>query len=53
MDAVAESGREERNPRVSTTFGLGVENERADAGRDDQTYATRANSQALREQGEK
>ena len=31
MDAVVESGRNERNPRVSTRFSLGVENERAGA----------------------
>ena len=35
------------NPRVSTIFNLGVENEqRADAGKDDRTWLTRPNSQA-------
>ena len=31
---VVESGRKERGSSVSTVFSLGVENERADAGRD-------------------
>ena len=32
---------EERNPRVRTRFSLGVENERADAGRDSRTRLVR------------
>ena len=50
MDAVivivAESGREERNPRVSTRFRLGVENKRADAGQNGPTRLARPNYQA-------
>ena len=38
---VAESGRKERSPRVSTRFSLGVENEWTDAGRDGQTCLER------------
>ena len=34
MDAIAESGRKERSPRVSTRLSLGVENVQADVGRD-------------------
>ena len=46
MDAVAESERKERNPRVSTRFSQGVDNDRADAGRDDRTCLARPNFQA-------
>ena len=46
MNTVAEIGREERNPRASTRFNLGVENEKADAGRDIPTCLARPNFQA-------
>ena len=32
MGAVADSGRKRRNPRVSTRFSLGMNNEQVDAG---------------------
>ena len=41
MDAVAESKRKERNPRVSTRFSLGLENERVDARGDGRTCLAR------------
>ena len=37
---------EEKNPRVSTRFSLGLGNERVDAGRDGRTCLARPNSQA-------
>ena len=43
---IAESGKKERNPWVSTRFSLGVENDRGDAGRDGRTCLARPNSQA-------
>ena len=43
---VAESGRRERNPRVSTNSSLGVGNERTDAGREGPNCLKRPNSQA-------
>ena len=46
MDAVAESGKEKWSPRVSIRFSLGVENERADPGRNGLTCLARSNSQA-------
>ena len=49
MGAVVENGRKERNPRVSTGFNLGMENELADAGRDGRTCDARPNSQARTE----
>ena len=53
MALVAENGREERNPRVSTRFSLGVENEPAGAGRDGGTCLARPNSQARTGTGKK
>ena len=45
METVAESGTEERNPRVSTRIlSLGIENVRVDAGRDGRTYLARPDS---------
>ena len=41
MDVVAESGGKDRSPRVSPRFSLGVENARADVGRDGQTCPPR------------
>ena len=46
MDANAEGKRNERNPCENTRFSLGVENDRADTGRDDRTCLARPNSQA-------
>ena len=41
------------NPWVSTKSSLVEENERAGAGRDNQTYLARSNSQAANGDGEK
>ena len=41
-----EEEEEKKNPRVSTKFSLGLENERVDAGRDGRTCLARPNSQA-------
>ena len=50
MDAfiviVAESGRKERGPCITTIFTLGVENEQVDAGRDVRTWLVKPNYQA-------
>ena len=46
MDAIAEIGRGERSPWVSTRSSLGVENELADAGRGGRTRLERPNSWA-------
>ena len=43
---ITESGRKKRNLRVSTRCSLGVENEQADAGRDDRNCFARPSSQA-------
>ena len=43
MEAVAESARKERDPRVNTRFSLGVENGRADAKQDGRTCLARPN----------
>ena len=54
MDAVAESGNMEKRSRVYTIIDIistGVENERADAGRDNPTFLARPNSQARTETG--
>ena len=55
MDAVAESGNMEKRPRVYTILmdisNTGVENERADAGRDNRTFLARPNYQARAETG--
>ena len=53
-DAVAESGNREKRPRVYTIMDIintGVENERADAGRDNPTFLARLNCQARTETG--
>ena len=42
MDAVAESGRKEGNPRESTRFSLDVENERVDKGTNGRTRFVRS-----------
>ena len=46
LNAVAESGRKGKSPRICTRFSLGVENERANVGRDGRTCLARPNSQA-------
>ena len=55
MDAVAESGNREKRPRVynilTGIINTGVENERADAGRDNRTFLARPNYQARTETG--
>ena len=45
MDVVAESGKNERSPRVSTRSSLGVESGRPDAGSDGLTCLARPDSQ--------
>ena len=49
----AESGRKERNSRVSTIFSLGVEKEQTGAGRYSRTSPARPNSQARTGTGRK
>ena len=54
MDAVAESGNMEKRPRVYSIIDIintDVENERADAGRDNPTFLARPNYQARTEAG--
>ena len=47
VDAAVEAGgKRERNPKVSTSLKLIVENEQADAGRDVRTCPARPNYQA-------
>ena len=45
MDDAAEIGRSPVS-KVKTRFSMGVENEQADAGRDDRTCLAKTNSQA-------
>ena len=54
MDAVAESGNREKRPRVYTIMDIintGVENEGADAGRDNRTFLAGPIFQARTETG--
>ena len=44
MNSIAESGRMERGPQVSTSFSLSVGNEWADAERDGRISLARSNS---------
>ena len=53
MDAVAESERKEKSPRVSIKFNLGMENKWTDTGRDSRTYLARSNPQARTRTGGK
>ena len=50
---IADSGRKERRPYLSTRFTRGVENEEADAGRDGRTCIAEPNSQARTDTEEK